>query len=194
MPLPSPQEIISIVIDNKEHIWATTNNQGLIVFDKDRKLLRHITHTGDRKYALKMERVNRLVIGPDDFIWACGKNGICRINPATFEVDHFEQSILSNFDSTYCTLLEFTDKDNLWIAISSGGVTHCNLGTNELRAYTTKQGLIHNGIFSLGSDQDHNMYVGTRAGLNIIFADGRIKSLTQKDLSLIHISEPTRPY
>ncbi len=189
MPLPSPQEIISIVIDNKDHIWATTNTQGVIVFDKHRKLVRHITNTGDRKYALKMERVNRLIIGPDDFIWACGKNGICRINPATYEVDHFEKSILSNFDSTYCTLLEFTDKNNLWIAISSGGVTHCNLATNELRAYTTKQGLIHNGIFSLGSDQDHNMYVGTRAGLNIIFADGRIKSLTQKDGLLMNRAE-----
>ncbi|MBL0006908.1 MAG: hypothetical protein IPP25_06895 [Saprospiraceae bacterium] len=73
LPLPSPQEIISIVIDNKDHIWATTNTQGVIVFDKHRKLVRHITNTGDRKYALKMERVNRLIIGPDDFIWACGK-------------------------------------------------------------------------------------------------------------------------
>ena len=189
LPLPSPQEIISIVIDNKDHIWATTNTQGLIVFDKHRKLVRHMTHTGDRKFALKMERANRLVIGPDDFVWACGKNGICRINPATFEVDHLEKSILSNFDSTYCTLLEFTDKDNLWIAISSGGVTHCNLATNELRSYTMKEGLIHNGIFSLGSDHDHNMYVGTRAGLNIIFTDGRIKTLTQKDGLLMNRAE-----
>lgn len=189
MPLPSPQEIVSIVIDRRDHIWATTINQGVIVFDKKRQLVRHITHLGNEKYALKMERVNRLVIGPDDFIWACGRNGICRINPGTFEVDHFEESILSTFDSTSCLLLEFTDKDNLWIAISAGGVTHCNLATNELRRFTTREGLLHNGIFCLGSDQDQNMYVGTRAGLTILFADGKIKSLTQKDGLLMNRAE-----
>ena len=33
------------------------------------------------------------------------------------------------------------------------------------------------------------MYVGTRAGLNNIFADGRIKSLTQKDGLLMNRAE-----
>jgi len=187
--LPTEQEIISIVIDKREHIWATTMTQGIIVFDKQRKLVRHITNSGNKKYALKMERANRLVVGPDDYVWACGKNGLCRINPATFEIDYFEQNILSSFDSMYCTLLEFTDKDNLWIATSAGGVTHCNLATNEIHRFTTKEGLIHNGIFSLGSDYNKNMYVGTRAGLTILFANGKIKSLTQQDGLLMNRAE-----
>ncbi|MBK9982017.1 MAG: histidine kinase [Saprospiraceae bacterium] len=188
-PLPSPQEIVSITIDRFDHVWVTTNTQGIIVLDKNNNLLRHITSTGKPNYAIKMERLLRLVIGPDGFVWATGKNGICKINPATFEVDNLKNSILSKYDSLSCVLLLFTDKDNLWTSTSNGGVTHFNLATNQMKKYTTKDGLLSNGIFDLGADSSKNIYIGTRIGLNILFTDGRIKTLTQKDGLLIDRAE-----
>ncbi|HEY3385608.1 MAG TPA: histidine kinase [Saprospiraceae bacterium] len=188
-PLPSPQEIVSIIIDKEEKIWATTQSQGIVVLDKGNKLVRHITHEGPKKYALKMERPSRLVIGPDGYIWVSGKNGLCKINSTTFEVDHFENSILSSFDSTFTTLILFTDNHNLWLGKSLGGVSHCDLAKQEIKHYTAKEGLISNSVFDIGADNQNNIYVGSRSGLSIIFTDGKIKTLTQKDGLLMDRAE-----
>lgn len=147
-PLPAPQEIVSIVIDSYEKVWATTITQGIIVIDKNNKLVRHITHDGADKYRLKQERANRLVIGPDGYVWVTGKNGLCRINPVNYEVDLFSDSFLPAFDTLNCPLILFTDKDNLWLSISLGGVAHCNVPQTITR-YNTSNGLINNGILDL---------------------------------------------
>jgi hypothetical protein len=99
-PLPAPQEIVSIVIDSLGQVWATTQNQGIIVIDKNERLLRHITNQGMTKYSIKQEHVSRLLIGPDGYVWATGRSGISRINPVNFEVDNFSGSFLSSLDRT----------------------------------------------------------------------------------------------
>ena len=189
-PLPSPQEITSIVIDDLDRVWATTQTQGIMVIDQhNNTLIRHLSNAGKGKYRMKLEKVSRLAIGPDRFIWACGKNGVCKINPATFEVDNFEDSFLSAFDSLHCPIMLFADKDNLWLSISANGVRHCNLLTHQIEKFTTKEGLINDGIFCMGADSSHNIYIGTRAGLNILSANGTLKTFTQKEGLLINRAE-----
>lgn len=189
-PLPAPQEIASIVIDRLDQVWVATLTQGLLVLDHNSNLLRQITDTGPKKFALKMSRINRLKAGPDGWIWATGRNGMCRINPATFEVDHFEKTPLAAFDSLFCTMIEFIDSTDLWVAISpAAGVRHCHLPSGQIRRYTTEEGLVHNSIFDLGSDAQKNIYVATRDGLSIMMKDGRIKTLTQKDGLLMNRAE-----
>lgn len=181
-PLPESQEIPSILIDHLNQVWVSMITQGVIVLDMQRNLVRHITTSGPKHTALKMERVNRLYLGQDGYVWVCGRNGICRIHPATFHVDHLTDSPLSYFDTLFCSLLEMPDRDNIWVAIApGGGVAHCHLPSGKIARYTTREGLVNNGIFDLGSDRDHNIYVGTRGGLSIIMTDGRIRNLTQRD-------------
>jgi putative methionine-R-sulfoxide reductase with GAF domain/ligand-binding sensor domain-containing protein len=188
-PLPAPQEVISIAIDRFDHVWATTISQGLLVIDKNRHLLRHINYSGKGQYRFKIERPSKLLISPDGYVWASGKNGVCRIDPATFEIDNFENTFLSTFDSLTCPIMLFTDKDNLWLSVSNNGVRHCNLSTQQIKQYTTKEGLIHNGIFDMGADNNQNLYIGTRAGLNILSPNGKIKTLTQNEGLLINRAE-----
>jgi putative methionine-R-sulfoxide reductase with GAF domain/anti-sigma regulatory factor (Ser/Thr protein kinase) len=82
----------------------------------------------------------------------------------------------------------FTDKDNEWIA-TSNGLYHFNNVTKELKLYSTDNGLLSNGIFCINADSTKNIYIGTRIGLNILFADGRIKTITKKDGLLIDRAE-----
>jgi ligand-binding sensor domain-containing protein/putative methionine-R-sulfoxide reductase with GAF domain len=188
-PLIKKIELTSIVIDKKDRIWVTLINDGIIVIDKNLKLLRHITNNNSSKYSLKVRRVTFLKEGPDGYIWATGGNGICRIDPVTFEVDNFEHTALARLDSLYCVPFIFTDKDNIWIATANAGVYHYNFATQKLDAYSTSNGLVNNGIFSINADNDKNIYIGTRLGLNILFTDGRIKTITQKDGLLIDRAE-----
>ncbi|MGB4843461.1 MAG: histidine kinase, partial [Ferruginibacter sp.] len=187
--LPKKAELYSIVIDKYDKIWATASENGIIVLDKNRKLVKHIKNGSEDKQHVKLSRVAYLLESPDGFIWACGANGLCRIDPQTFEVDNFKNSALNKFDSLLCSPILFTDKDNLWIATGQSGVFHYNFSTKKLDQYNTGNGLVHNGVFCINADASGNIYIGTRLGLNILFTDGRIKTLTQKDGLLIDRAE-----
>jgi len=187
--VPNKQYVISVLVDRLDQVWATTQTQGLIVFDKNKKLLQHFSHEEKGKAYMKLVRAGRVINGPDGNVWVSGNNGICKINPVTLEVDHLENTPLAKFDSTYCNPILFTDDDNLWIATNTKGVFHYTFSTGELVNYNQKNGLIWNGIFCLGVDNDKNIYVGTPKGLNIILTNGRIKTLTKKDGLLIDRAE-----
>ncbi|GAB2835639.1 sensor histidine kinase [Ferruginibacter profundus] len=184
-PLLKKQEVSSIAIDNKDRIWASTVTDGIVVIDKNLKLVRQVKNTGTGKYIIKLKKVSYLTLAPDGNIWACGGNGICKINPETFEVDNFEHSPLAKLDSIYCVPLVFTDKDNLWVATYNSGAYHFNLATRQLEIRSTSNGLSSNGIFCINADNKKNIYIGSRQGLDILYTDGRVKNISQKDGLLI---------
>lgn len=182
-------EVTSVAIDNNNRIWATTRDRGIIVLNENLQLIRQIEYTGTSTNSPKISRPARVVMGPDGNIWSCGGNGIIRINTSTFSVDTFGGTPLSRFSNRYCAPVLFTDKNNLWFASSRSGVFHYNLLSQSLDSFNTKNGLVSNAIFDLNCDKMKNVYVGTIAGLNILFPDGRIKSFTQKDGLLIDRAE-----
>ncbi|HXR80945.1 MAG TPA: two-component regulator propeller domain-containing protein, partial [Saprospiraceae bacterium] len=187
--IPSKQYITSVLVDRLDQVWSTTQTQGLIVFDKHKKLLKHFSHEGKGSNYMKLVRPTLLINGPDGNVWVTGNLGMCKINPVTLEMDDLKNTPLVKFDSLYVNPILFTDPDNLWIATNTKGVFHYTFSTGQLINYNAKNGLIWNGIFCLGADNDKNMYVGTPKGLNIIFTDGRIKTLTKKDGLLIDRAE-----
>jgi LytS/YehU family sensor histidine kinase len=182
LPLPSPQEIVNIVIDSLRQKWITTITQGIFVIDAQDRLRKHFYDPVLQRSFLKIERIYRLYLGPDQYIWACGRNGITRIHPGTLEEDPFENHPLSFFDTLSVAEITFDEAGHLWAAVGSGGgVVKCDLADGHITRYRTADGLIHAGIFDIGADAQNNLFVGTRGGLSIIHANGRIKSLTQKD-------------
>lgn len=187
------QEATSIIIDRNRHIWSTTIGNGVVVMDNNRKLLRHIRNDSGNKKSLKQYRVARVVEGPDGFIWACGRNGLSRINPDNFEIDNFENSPLAYFDSLAVVPLLFTDKDNLWISASFNGLFHYNFGTKKLEEVEAYKPFKAEGILDLKADKEGNIYVANRAGMKIIFKDGRVKIITKKDGLIFERAEALLP-
>lgn len=183
------QVVNSIVIDAYDHIWVSTSTEGLIVLDKNKKLIRHIGPNRSDKDHLKMEYIYNLVIGPDQFIWVCGRNGICRVDPVSFAVDNFQHSLLSGFDNSFCSPLFFKGPDDLWFASTGRGMFHYQVSKDKLDSVTTKDGLFSNDIFCINADSTGNIYAGTKYGLNILSKDGRIKKINQKSGLLIDRAE-----
>ena len=178
-------EVPSIIFDNKDRIWIALLNDGILVLDKNKKLLRQLKHKPGDKNSLKLTRVSFLVRAPDGYIWASGLNGLCKINPETFEIENFYSTPLTKLDEDFCGALIFSDSSNLWVATGNSGVYHYNIPTNKLQIFDKNNGLISNEIFCLNNDSDGNIFIGTRAGLNILYTNGRIKTITQKDGLLI---------
>lgn len=188
-PLPDKTEVSHIITDKYGRIWATTLTQGVFVLGTGNKLIKHFKNTGDSKNTLKTKRVVYLITGPDGYIWVGGGNGISRINPDNLEVDNFANNGISRFDSTYCSPIMFTDKDNMWLGTYNSGIFHYNFTTKKIDTFNIANGLADNGIFDIEADRDKNIYVGTRLGMSILFTNGRIKTITQKDGLLIDRAE-----
>jgi LytS/YehU family sensor histidine kinase/ligand-binding sensor domain-containing protein len=179
-------EVNSIAVDDYGNIWATVQNDGLAVIDKNGKLIKHLRKEEGNKQSLKQKVQSRVIAGPDGFIWACGPNGICRVNPKTFEVDNLENTPLKQFDSLYVMLPLFTDKDNLWLYVNYTGIYHYNLSSKileEIPGY--KKYRKTESAFDFGVDKAGNVYLGNTHGLKIFFKDGREKLITKNNGLLI---------
>ena len=179
-------EVYSAAIDDNDNVWAIVHEGGLVVFDKNKKLIKHLKKEEGNKYSLKQKGVYRIILGPDGFIWACGTNGICRINTKTFQVDNLEDTPLKQFDSAFVMLPVFSDKNNLWLYVNFNGVYHYNLSSKKLeelpgyRKYRTTE-----SCFDFTTDMAGNIYFGNTHGLKIFFKDGREKLIARKDGLLI---------
>jgi ligand-binding sensor domain-containing protein/putative methionine-R-sulfoxide reductase with GAF domain/anti-sigma regulatory factor (Ser/Thr protein kinase) len=175
-------EVTSIVLDDNGNIWATVKD-GLIVIDKRKKLVKRFRKEDG---SLKQRALSRIILGPDGFIWACGPNGICRINTKTFEMDNLGDTPLKQFDSAYVMLPLFTDKDNLWLFVDKNGIYHYNLPAKKLEELDGfKKYKKNESAFDFGVDKTGNVYLGNTHGLKIFFKDGREKIITRKDGLLI---------
>ena len=188
------KEVTSVLVDNNDHVWATTVDNGIVVTDKNLKLIRHIKNSGnDDPYVLKIKNLRRIALSPSGDVWASGNFGINKINPETFVIDTMGNTPLAQFHNRHCAPLLFTDKNNLWFASFANGLYHYNLSTNHLDSIKLENGLVSNTIFDINRDNFNNVYVATIAGLNIISSNGSIKTLTQKDGLLIDRAEGLLP-
>lgn len=183
------EEVSTIIIDHAERVWAGTISEGIIIMDKNKALVKQLKNEEGNSKSIKLKQVSHLLLGPDGFIWASGGSGVCKINPVTFEVDNLNNTPLWQFNTRFCTPLLFTGKDDLWFAVARSGAFHYNLLTQKLDSFNTQKGLISNSVFALNYDNHKNIYIGTIAGLNILFTDGRIKTITKKDGLLIDRAE-----
>ena len=175
-------EVTSVVLDDNGNIWSTVKD-GLIAINKRKKLIKHFTKEDG---SLKQRVLSRIALGPDGFIWACGADGIFRINTKTFEVDNLADTPLKQFDSAYVMLPLFTDKENLWLFVNMKGIYHYNLSTKKLEELEGfKKYKMNESAFDFGVDKTGNVYLGNTHGLKIFFKDGREKILTRKDGLLI---------
>jgi putative methionine-R-sulfoxide reductase with GAF domain/streptogramin lyase/anti-sigma regulatory factor (Ser/Thr protein kinase) len=177
------QNVSSIVIDKNDRIWATTVDNGIIVMDKNRKLLKHFRKDTADKSSLKIARVGRVLIGPDGYIWLCGRNGISRINPGNYAIDNLENTPLQFFDSMHVVPLLFTDKDNLWISASFNGLYHYNFSSKVLKEVEAFKPYKNGGILDINADSSGNIYVANRSatGVKILSKNGTVKTIAQKD-------------
>ena len=187
-PLFKNKEITSIEIDDNDNIWATVQGDGLVVIDKNKKIIKHFRNEPGNKHSLKQKGVSRIKQGPDGYMWICGRNGICRINTRTFGIDNFENTALQWFDSLLVTPL-FIDKNNLWIATSTKGLYQYNFSTKQVTGYSGFNKYKGEGIFDMRTDSAGTLYVGNTRGVKIFFKDGREKTITQKDGLIINRAE-----
>ncbi|MFT3681214.1 MAG: histidine kinase [Ferruginibacter sp.] len=187
------ENIQTLCFDSKGQLWISTISKGILVLDKNRRLLKYLKNNTEAPGSIRFKRAYTLQEDSNGFMWAGGEFGICKININNFSVDYLRNTPLGQFEKNFVSPIFFPDADNVWFGLTDGGVRHYNFSTGKLVAYTKDNPLLSNYIFSIQKDNADNYYIGTDLGVNILMHDGRVKSITTKDGLLIPRAEALIP-
>ncbi|MES2649970.1 MAG: two-component regulator propeller domain-containing protein [Bacteroidota bacterium] len=175
-----------VTSDANKNLWVSVPSVGIYVLNTKFQLLNHIEVDSAIKKSLPSNYVRHLQMDPEGkFMWLSTRKGICRINIQSFELDLLDQYPFSGLKNQLCSRTWFSDTANIWIATEKTGAWHYNFLTKKLQQYAWEKNGISNNVFCFNKDQDNNIYIGTRDGLQILLNNGKIKIITQKD-GLLH--------
>jgi ligand-binding sensor domain-containing protein/serine phosphatase RsbU (regulator of sigma subunit) len=150
---PFGKNIFAVHSDNN-NIWLG-GESGLLQIGKNfERALFHGTTRGlpfDKITALTSCSRGDLWIGTED-------NGIYRLAPDSEKAELFHHSA----NSLENTIHDLTCRNNILIAATSNGVIEFNLVTGEIKNYRTNEGLPHNFIRSIYTDNENNDWISTR--------------------------------
>lgn len=106
---------------------------------------------------------------PDGTVWMGTVAGLHHLDPKTgvwTVYKHDEHDPLSlPHDMVFTTCLDPSDPYLLWVGTNGGGLARFDLRTQQIKTYTTKDGLPNNVIYGILPDAHNNLWIGTNQGL-----------------------------
>ncbi len=177
-----PKDEVSITaFDHNKNLWIATRYSGIYVTDANKKILHHFPQNQEKEPSPLNVPVSYMIEGPDHMIWLSSRNGICKINTTTYKIDYLDDTPLSKIRKSSSNRIYFSDEDNLWLCTTGKGLWHYVFSTDSLSSINTENGLLHNNVFCVKHDRQHNLYVGSNLGLNIFMVNGKTLSYTVKN-------------
>ena len=113
--------------------------------------------------------------GPGGTLWVSSYTGLIQFNTATYKLDEFvDHPVLKAMHQKRLWRI-FTDKaGKLWLGFNKTGVYCYDKTNNELKHFSTKEGLFAGDVNALAEDDSGNIYVAGPAGLSIIDKTGKM--------------------
>ena len=172
--------IISISEDHDGYFWLGTGS-GIKRFDEKTGKFWHKRYNPADTSGLSDYSAITIFADSRDNIWiGYGSRATDKYNKRTGLFTHYKhdpKDSASISSSVVCTFFE--EQGNLWLGTLSGGMCHFDYKTEKFRTYTDKHGLPANNVYSLLTDNNNNLWVGTSNGLSRF--DPIIKTFTNYD-------------
>jgi len=112
----SRQSIHGIRRDKQGKLWVATYENGIYLFDEQKRLLRHL----DKKNGLMSNSVQHLHMDPKEGIWLSTPDGMGYIpntsKPDEYEVYGYQQGL----NDSYIRAIQEDDEDNTWVSTNNG--------------------------------------------------------------------------
>jgi len=153
-------------------MWVGVFDQGLLEFDMEaivdpeKRIPKNVLNNIP---GLETTKINITeIFKKDSVLWLGSKQGMLRFDINKNEIKRYqyregdEQSISHN--KVYS--IQEGKGNVLWLATYGGGLNKFNIDTEESSYYTTKNGLLNNGIYNLLIDNENKIWVSTNNGLS----------------------------
>ena len=159
----------ALTIGKEGKLWIGTAQNGLYSFNKQSETFTHYPFikndlTITPVNALDDNSVHSLLFDADGILWiGTDKGGLNRFDTKTEKFTSF----LNYKNGLFGVMSLYEDSHKrLWAGTYQSGLFLVDKKTGTFNRYTEKDGLIHNGIFSITDDIEGNTWVKTQRGIS----------------------------
>lgn len=163
-------DILDIFIENSSKIWVGTANNGIVIINKDKRLISRFELDEGNERCLK---VNTIVPDKTGNYWIGTRGGLYIYNSANQQISHYENNVLDEFSLVHNSILGILEdkKGDIWIG-TRGGLSYIAKEKQAFTLYSARPNnnkyLNNNEIFAVWVDKKENIWLGTeRGGINI---------------------------
>ncbi|WP_432410718.1 hybrid sensor histidine kinase/response regulator transcription factor [Rasiella sp. SM2506] len=155
-PETSKMTIWKIYKDSSSNIWLCTRDNGLVLFDKNRGIIKRI-HAENS--ALTTNNIRTIEEGNTNDIWIGSEDqGLFLVKGASQNVEKISE-IPNKIKSLYF------EGQTLWIGTNGSGLKKYNTSNKKVDTYTIAKGLSNNVIYGILPDSQNNIWLSSNKGL-----------------------------
>jgi len=108
------------------------------------------------------------ILKKDSVLWLGSQSGLVKLNTKIKAVKRFryqqgKKNTVSH-NKVYC--IQEGERSVLWLATYGGGLNRFNTATNEIKYYTTNDGLLNNVVYNLLIDEGNKLWLSSNNGLS----------------------------
>jgi ligand-binding sensor domain-containing protein len=161
--------IWSLHRDDDGTLWVGTRGNGIVLFDRERRCVRHLTFNdrtpanGDRRVVWDIARDSHgdlwAATSMGLYRWIPGRDGF-KPYPASPSISH----ALS--EENVCAIME-DPSGTLWFTTYGGGLNRYNRATDDFTSITTHDGLPSNTLYGALMDDAGRLWISSNTGLTL---------------------------
>lgn len=120
----------------------------------------------------ELERIGRItvydILKKGNTLWLGTSKGLLKYDLADNSIEQFKYEPDTPNTISHNKVYSLTNgsAETIWLATYGGGVNEFNTKTDEVRYYTTNDGLSSNVTYSILEDKEHNFWISTNNGLS----------------------------
>lgn len=163
------EKIFSIVEDKHKRLYIGTLGSGFYQYNLQTGDLKHYEsskdETGDlKRNELSNDWINYIYCDSEGIIWLGHYKGVSCFNPSSGSFVNYKQ-LNTLISGCVGYAIQEDHAGNIW-AGTTDGLYRFNKRTEEVRKFTTKDGLPNNVICGLCEDSRHNIWISTYRGIS----------------------------
>lgn len=163
--------IWKIFKDSEDRFWLGTRNNGLLLFDPEKGLIRQYTHIESDPNSIPDNNIRTVIEDADGKYWIGTENqGIAKFDLKTGNFQNFRndpyqsQSISSNNIKS----LYLSQQNELWIGTNGAGLNKMDLRNQEITIFNTDSGLSNDVIYGVLPDKNGDLWLSSNKGITKI--------------------------
>jgi signal transduction histidine kinase/DNA-binding response OmpR family regulator/ligand-binding sensor domain-containing protein len=154
--------------------WLNTGSS-IIQLDQDLRFIQTITNNNS-VYGLNSNAVFKLLIDRSECLWICTAGGGVNFSDLNQKLFYTLQHDAGNDNSLSGNYIRsvLEDGESLWIGTNANGLNQYHFKTRNYtfyNSYNTFVKLKNDAVSALALDNMHNLWIGTKKGINILKAD-----------------------
>ena len=159
-----PENGWKLYLDRQQTLWVGTYGAGLFYLDQESQTFRPIAYSADPNYVIEFsdniifaifqDKAGDLWVGTDKSFNVLNREG-----------SHLENRNPKGIDDFPVNDILEDSQNRLWLATDKNGLNLYDRNKKTVKAYTTKNGLSTNTIYTLVEDDYGDLWLGTDKGL-----------------------------